>query len=112
MVGGSALLGVAKEAPCLVNPSWDKVWDSDPYYTTGDPAFAALREQTRAALPIKTKTGYAFPQAPSPGEQAATAAYLLTDMMQSVIQGTRPADAVASTHTRIVQIFEQQGYRQ
>jgi multiple sugar transport system substrate-binding protein len=112
MAGGSALLGVAKEAPCLVNPSWDKVWDSDPYYTSGDPAFSALREQTRAPLPVTTKTGYAFPQAPSPGEQAALAAYLLTDMMQSVIQGARPADAVATTHSRIVQIFEQQGYRQ
>jgi multiple sugar transport system substrate-binding protein len=63
-------------------------------------------------LPLTTKTGYAFPQAPSPGEQAAVAAYLLTDMMQSVIQGTRPADAVASTHARIVQVFEQQGYKQ
>jgi multiple sugar transport system substrate-binding protein len=40
------------------------------------------------------------------------AAYLLTDMMQSVIQGTRPAEAVATTHDRMVQIFEQQGYRQ
>ncbi|WP_372671176.1 ABC transporter substrate-binding protein [Amycolatopsis kentuckyensis] len=112
MAGGTALLGVAKEAPCLVNPSWSKVWDSDPYYTTGDPAFAALREQTRVQLPVKTETGYAFPQTPSPGEQAAIAAYLLTDMMQSVIQGTKPADAVAATHGRIVQIFEQQGYRQ
>ncbi|WP_199444369.1 ABC transporter substrate-binding protein [Umezawaea beigongshangensis] len=112
MAGGSALLGVAKGAPCLVNPAWDEVWDSDPYYTSGDPAFAALREQTRAPLPLTTTTGYAFPQAPSPGEQAATAAYLLTDMMQSVIQGTRPAEAVASTHDRIVQVFEQQGYEQ
>ena len=33
-------------------------------------------------------------------------------MMQSVIQGTRPADAVAATHARIVQVFEQQGYKQ
>jgi multiple sugar transport system substrate-binding protein len=76
------------------------------------PVLHELREQTRAQLPVTTKTGYAFPQTPSPGEQAATAAYLLTDMMQSVIQGTRPADAVAATHGRIVQIFEQQGYRQ
>jgi len=112
MVSGTALLGVAKEAPCLVNPSWDKVWDSDPYYTKGDPAFPALREQTRAKLPMKTETGFAFPQAPSPGEQAAIAAYLLTDMMQSVIQGTKPAEAVASTHAKIVQVFEQQGYKQ
>lgn len=112
MVSGSALLGVAKGAPCLVNPAWEKVWDSDPYYTSGDPAFAALREQTRVELPISTKTGYSFPQAPSPGEQAATAAYLLTDMMQAVVQGTKPAQAVAETHAKMVQVFEQQGYKQ
>jgi multiple sugar transport system substrate-binding protein len=88
------------------------VWDSDPYYTSGDPAYAAIREQTRAALPLTTATGYSFPQPPSPGQQAAVAAYLLTDMMQSVIQGTRPAEAVATTHDRMVQIFEQQGYTQ
>lgn len=112
MVSGSALLGVAKEAPCLVNPSWEKVWDSDPFYTSGDPAYAAIREQTRTPIPLTTKTGYSFPQPPSPGEQAAVAAYLLTDMMQSVVQGTAPAEAVATTHDRMVQIFEQQGYRQ
>ncbi len=112
MVSGSALLGVAQEAPCLVNPSWDKVWDSDPYYTTADPAYAAIREQTRTPIPLTTATGYAFPQPPSPGEQAAVAAYLLTDMMQAVIQGTPAAEAVATTHDRIVQIFEQQGYQQ
>ncbi|GAA0944699.1 extracellular solute-binding protein [Pseudonocardia zijingensis] len=112
MVSGSALLGVAKEAPCLVNPSWEKVWDSDPYYTDGDPAYAAIREQTKTPIPLTTKTGYSFPQPPSPGEQAAVAAYLLTDMMQAVVQGTPAAQAVATTHDRMVQIFEQQGYRQ
>jgi multiple sugar transport system substrate-binding protein len=112
MVSGSALLGVAQGAPCLVNPSWEKVWDSDPYYTNGDPAYAAIREQTKTPIPLTTKTGYAFPQPPSPGEQAAVAAYLLTDMMQSVVQGTAPAEAVATTHDRMVQIFEQQGYKQ
>ena len=112
MVSGSALLGVAQGAPCLVNPAWDKVWDSDPYYTNGDPAYAAIREQTRTPLPLTTSTGYSFPQPPSPGQQAAVAAYLLTDMMQSVIQGTPAAQAVATTHDRMVQIFEQQGYKQ
>jgi multiple sugar transport system substrate-binding protein len=112
MVSGSALLGVAQGAPCLVNPSWEKVWDSDPYYTNGDPAYAAIREQTKTPIPLTTKTGYSFPQPPSPGEQAAVAAYLLTDMMQSVVQGTAPAEAVATTHDRMVQIFEQQGLKQ
>jgi multiple sugar transport system substrate-binding protein len=112
MVSGSALLGVAQAAPCLVNPAWDKVWDSDPYYTTGDPAFAAIREQTRTPLPMTTTTGYAHPQASSPGREASLQAYLLTDMMQAVIQGTPAAQAVATTHDRMVQIFEQQGLQQ
>jgi multiple sugar transport system substrate-binding protein len=112
MVSGTALLGVAQGAPCLVNPAWEKVWDSDPYYTNGDQAYAAIREQTKTPLPLTTSTGYSFPQPPSPGQQAAVAAYLLTDMMQAVIQGTPAAQAVATTHDRMVQIFEQQGYKQ
>jgi multiple sugar transport system substrate-binding protein len=112
LVSGTPLLGVAKEAPGLVNPAWDRVWDSDPYYTSGDPAFAALRKITQQPLPLTTSTGYAFPQRPSSGQQASVAAYLLTDMMQSVVQGTRPAEAVATAHDRMVQIFEQQGLKQ
>jgi multiple sugar transport system substrate-binding protein len=112
LVSGTPLLGVAKEAPGLVNPAWDKVWDSDPYYSSGDPAFAALRKITQQPLPLTTSTGYAFPQTPSSGQQASVAAYLLTDMMQSVVQGTRPAEAVATAHDRMVQIFEQQGLAQ
>jgi multiple sugar transport system substrate-binding protein len=112
LVSGTPLLGVAKEAPGLVNPAWDKVWDSDPYYTSGDPAFAALRKITQQPLPLTTSTGYAFPQTPSSGQQASVAAYLLTDMMQSVVQGTRPAEAVATAQDRMVQIFEQQGLKQ
>lgn len=112
LVSGTPLLGVAKEAPGLVNPAWDKVWDSDPYYSDGDPAFAALRKITQQPLPLTTSTGYAFPQTPSSGQQASVAAYLLTDMMQSVVQGTRPAEAVATAHDRMVQIFEQQGLKQ
>src|SRR5918999_1578 len=83
MVSGTALLGVAQAAPCLVNPSWEQVWDSDPYYTSGDP----------------------HPQASSPGREASLSAYLLTDMMQAIIQGTPAAQAVATTHDRMVQIF-------
>ena len=112
MVSGTALLGVAQAAPCLVNPAWDKVWDSDPFYTNGDAAYAAIREQTEAPVPMTTTTGYTHPQVSSPGREASLQAYLLTDMMQSVVQGTSPAAAVAATHDRMVQIFEQQGYKQ
>ncbi|MCO1655677.1 extracellular solute-binding protein [Pseudonocardia humida] len=112
LVSGTPLLGIAKEATGLAMPAWQKVWDSDPFYTSGDPAFPALRKITEAPLPLTTTTGNAFPQAPSPGAQAAVAAYLLTDMMQQVVQGTPAATAVAEAHDRMVQIFEQQGVPQ
>jgi multiple sugar transport system substrate-binding protein len=112
LVSGTPLLGVAKEATGLAMPAWDKVWDSDPFYTSGDPAFPALRKITNQPLPIQTKTGNAFPQTASPGSQAAVAAYVLTDMMQQVVQGTSAAAAVTEAHNRMVQIFEQQGFKQ
>lgn len=112
LVGGTPLLGVAKEAPGLAMPAWQGVWDSDPFYTSGDPAFPALRKITETPLPLTTTTGNAFPQTPSAGSQAAVAAYVLTDMMQQVLQGAPAPAAVAETHDRIVQIFEQQGLRQ
>jgi multiple sugar transport system substrate-binding protein len=112
LVSGTALLGVAKEAHGLAMPAWQRVWDSDPFYTSGDPAFPALRKITEQPLPLTTTTGYAFPQTPSPGQQASVAAYVLTDMMQAVVQGTAARDAVAQAHERMVQIFEQQGMPQ
>ena len=112
LVSGTPLLGVAKEATGLAMPAWDAVWDSDPFYTTGDPAFPALRKTAQQALPLATTTGNEYPQAPSSGRQAALQAYVLTDMMQQVLQGTAAKDAVATAHDRIVQIFEQQGVRQ
>jgi multiple sugar transport system substrate-binding protein len=112
LVSGTPLLGVAKEAHGLAMPAWQKVWDSDPFYTNGDPAFPALRKITEQPLPLTTTTGYAFPQTPSPGQQASVAGYLLTDMMQAVVQGTPAATAVAETHDRMVQIYQQQGLPQ
>ncbi|MHA6630363.1 ABC transporter substrate-binding protein [Pseudonocardia sichuanensis] len=112
LVSGTPLLNVSKQAPGLSMPAWQKVWDSDPYYTQGDPAFPALRKIAHQPLPVRTATGYSFPQAPSSGRQAVLQAYVLTDMVAEVIAGTPVAAAVATTHQRIVQIFEQQGLRQ
>jgi multiple sugar transport system substrate-binding protein len=103
---------VAKEATGLAMPAWEKVWDSDPFYTSGDPAFPALRKIAQQPLPLATSTGFAFPQTPSPGQQASVAGYVLTDMMQQVAQGRAAKDAVAAAHDRMVQIFEQQGLKQ
>jgi len=112
LVSGPALLDVAKGAPGLAMPAWEKVWDSDPFFTSGDPAFPTLRRISQQQLPLTTKNGLGFPQKPSAGEQATVAAYVLTDMMQKVIQGQTPAEAVKASHAKMLQIFTQQGLPQ
>jgi multiple sugar transport system substrate-binding protein len=112
LVSGTPLLNVAKQAPGLALPAWGKVWDADPFYTQGDPAFAPQRMIAQQPLPITTSTGYTFPPTPSAGRQATLQAYVLTDMMQQVLRGTSAKDAVAAAHGQIVQIFEQQGIKQ
>ena len=112
MITAPALLGVAKEAPGLAMPAWDKVWDADPFFTSGDPAFPILRKITQQQLPLSTKNGLTFPQKASAGQQAVVAAYVLTDMMQQVVQGAAPAQAVTAAHAKMVQIFSQQGQPQ
>ncbi|WP_028921563.1 ABC transporter substrate-binding protein [Pseudonocardia acaciae] len=112
LVSGTPLLGVSKDATGLAMPAWEKVWASDEFYLRGDPAFPMLHKLATQPLPITTTTGNAFPQAPSPGEQATLQAYVLTDMMQEVLRGTPGKDAVATAHQRIVRIFEQQGIAQ
>ncbi|MFY1671322.1 extracellular solute-binding protein [Plantactinospora sp. WMMB334] len=112
LVSAPALVGVAKEAPGLAMPAWEKVWDADPFFTSGDPAFSMLRTMSQQPLPLSTRNGLAFPQTASAGQQAVVAAYVLTDMMQQVIQGTTPAQAVTAAHAKMVQIFTQQGLPQ
>lgn len=112
LITAPALLGVAKEAPGLALPAWEKVWDADPFFTSGDPAFPIMRRITELSLPLTTKNGLNFPQKASAGQQAAVGAYVLTDMMQQVIQGTAPARAVQSAHQKMVQVFNQQGLPQ
>jgi len=112
LVSGSPLLNVSKDATGLAMPAWEKVWNSDPYYLNGDPAFRTLHQLATQPLPITTSTGNTFPQAPSPGQQATLQAYVYTDMMQEVLRGIPTKDAVATAHQRIVRIFEQQGIPQ
>jgi multiple sugar transport system substrate-binding protein len=71
-----------------------------------------MRKITQQSLPLTTKNGLAFPQKASAGQQAAVGAYVLTDMMQQVVQGTAPAKAVQAAHAKMVQIFTQQGQPQ
>jgi multiple sugar transport system substrate-binding protein len=112
LISAPALLGVAKEAPGLALPAWEKVWDADPFFTSGDPAFPIMRKITQQSLPLSTKNGLNFPQKASAGQQAAVGAYVLTDMMQQVIQGTAPAQAVKAAHAKMASIFTQQGLPQ
>ena len=71
-----------------------------------------LRKMSQQSLPLSTKNGLTFPQKASAGQQAVVAAYVLTDMMQQVVQGTAPAQAVTAAHAKMVQIFNQQGLPQ
>ena len=71
-----------------------------------------LRKITQLTLPLSTKNGLNFPQKANAGQQAVGAAYVLTDMMQQVVQGTAPAQAVTAAHAKMVQIFAQQGLPQ
>lgn len=113
MVGGSPLLNVAKVSLGLIMPVYKNIWGSDPFYTNGDPSFAALRKLIEAPLPIKSKTGFTFPQTPTPGQNAVLSQYILPDMMGDIIlKGTKVQDAVKAAHDRMVQVFEQLGLKQ
>ncbi len=112
LITAPALLGVAKEAPGLALPAWEKVWDADPFFTSGDPAFPIVRRISQQPLPLSTKNGLNFPQKASAGQQAVESAYVLTDMMQQVVQGTAANRAVQAAHAKMVQIFNQQGLPQ
>lgn len=113
MAGGKALLEVAKPSLGLVLPAYKKQWDSDPFYTTGDPSFPALRKIIEQPLPIVSKTGFHFPQTPSAGTSAVDEGYVLTDMMAQIIQEkVKPDDAVKTATQRAVQLFNQLGIQQ
>jgi multiple sugar transport system substrate-binding protein len=113
LAAGEAFLGLAKEAGALVYPAYEGIWDTDPFYRTGDPYFPVAHSLVTADLPFVTKTGYHFPQPASSGRNAALSAYILTDMMGEIIQkGTAVPTAVATAHQRIVQAFTQLGIKQ
>ncbi len=114
LIGGMPFLNISKISLGLILPAYKKQWDSDPFYTTGDPAFPTLRRIIQQELPITSKTGLAFPQAPSPGkDQAVNSEYILTDMMGEIItRGVKPAEAVKTAHDRIVKSFQQLGLKQ
>lgn len=112
LMHGSALLGIARDSVGLVLPTWQKVWDSDPFYTNGDPAFKTMRDMQEAPLPHKTTTGYTFPAVPSAGRQAANQSYVLTDMMQRILRGSSVKESVQEAQQILIKLFEQQGLKQ
>ncbi len=113
LIAPSSFTNVSKPSNGLNMPAYKKVWDADPFYTNGDPSFPALRQLIEAKLPIKSKTGFAFPQIISPGYSAVKSQYVLSDMMGDIIQkGTKVPDAVKAAHDRMVQLFEQLGIKQ
>jgi len=113
LIAPQSFLTVSKPSNGLNMPAYKKVWDADPFYTSGDPSFAALRQLIEAKLPIKSKTGFAFPQPITPGYSAVKSQYVLSDMMGDIIQkGTKVPDAVKAAHERMVQLFNQLGLKQ
>jgi len=108
-----SFINISKPSNGLNMPAFKKVWDADPFYTSGDPSFPALRQLIEAKLPIKSKTGFAFPQPVTPGYSAVKSQYILSDMMGDIIQkGTKVPDAVKAAHDRMVQLFNQLGLKQ
>lgn len=113
LVVGSPLLNVVKPSNGLILPAYRNIWDADPYYSKGDQVFDTERKNTQKPLPIKSKTGFSFPQTPSPGNDQAVNGYVLTDMMGDIIlKGTKVADAVKAANDRIVAAFNQLGIKQ
>lgn len=113
LVDGDVMLNMVKASAGLVLPAYDKIWKSDPYYFNGDPIFKTLYGILTQKLPIPTKTGLHFPQHPSPGNQAVSQSYVLSDMMGDIIQkGVKVRDAVNTANQRILDIFSQLGIKQ
>ena len=113
LASGDGLLPLAKDAGAMVYPAYEKVWNSDPFYLEGDPIFKPTYELATKELPIETTTGYTFPQDASPGRGSVNQAYILTDMMGEIIQkGVAVETAVDNAHNRMVQTFEQLGFKQ
>lgn len=110
---GNTLLSMVKDSVGLVLPAYENIWASNPYYLKGDPAFKGEHQVLVEPLPIKSSTGFSFPQTPSPGAEAVNTAYVLSDMIGSIVKGQASvSQGVATARHRIVQIFEQQGLPQ
>lgn len=113
LVYGAPLLQMVKDSVGLVLPAYQNIWTSNSYYLHGDPSFGALHTEMSEPLPVKTTTGLAFPQTPSPGSQAVNSSYPLNDMLASIVSKKATIkEAIATAKQRIIQIFEQQGLPQ
>ncbi len=110
---GEPLLQMVKDSVGQVLPAYNDIWSSNKYYLQGDQAFKGQYATLTEKLPIISKGGYHFPQAPSAGQQAVQAGYLLNEMMGQIIGKKQTAkEAIASTNQQIIQVFNQQGLQQ
>ena len=114
LIGGPAFLALAKPSLGLILPVYKKLWMQDPFYSSGDPSFAALQQIIEGKLPIKSKSGFNFPQAPSPiYEDAINGQRVTSDMMGEIIQkGVKPQDAIKTATDRMIKSAEQLGLKQ
>lgn len=110
---GKGFLQMVKDSAGLFLPAYMKVWQSDPYYLNGDPAFKPQYKGLTQPLPIATSTGLHFPQTPSPGGQAVTSTFVLNDMLGSIVNKKATVkEAISTARQRMVTIFEQKGMPQ
>jgi len=114
LVGGPAFLALAKPSLGLILPTYKKLWITEPFYSMGDPSFPALQQIIEGKLPIKSKSGFNFPQSPSPIYEAAINGERVTsDMMGEIItKGVKPQDAIKTATDRMIKDAEQLGLKQ
>lgn len=110
---GAGFLQMVKDSVGLVLPAYEQVWNSNSYYTKGDPAFKPQFQGLTQPVPIATTTGLHFPQTASSAGQAVTSTYVLNDMLGSIVnKKATMSDAIATAQQRMKSIFEQQGFPQ
>ncbi|MGH7920229.1 MAG: extracellular solute-binding protein [Candidatus Dormibacteraceae bacterium] len=113
LVYGQPLLTLVKDSVGQALPAYKDIWTSNKYYLHGDQAFQGQYATLTEKLPIVSTSGLHFPQAPSPGQQAVQAGYLLNQMMGQIVQKKQTIkEAIAATNTQIIHTFEQQGLPQ
>ncbi|MGH7919904.1 MAG: ABC transporter substrate-binding protein [Candidatus Dormibacteraceae bacterium] len=110
---GEPLLQMVKQSVGLVLPAYENIWNSNPFYLNGDPAFKSQHAQLDIPLPIATTTGLHFPQTANAGSDAVGADYILNDMLGSIVnKKATMKQAIATARQRMITTYEENGLPQ